>query len=581
MIKELILKNFRCFDDHTIPLNPLTVIVGRNNAGKSTIVEALRLVSIIASRYFNLMYKEPPKWLNFGIAERGVTPALKTNEFNFENVFNRYGKPPAVIQANYSTGESIKIYIGADNNVYAQLFDAENKQIKTKAQANKSPIPAVNILPQISPLLRNEKVINADYVKASMSSHLSSHHFRNQLTLLPKEYKKFKKLAEETWHLLRILDLRNENNELFQLIQDGDFVAEAGWMGHGLQMWLQTMWFLARVSIDSTIILDEPDVYMHADLQRKLIRMLKGQFKQTIIATHSIEIMAEVEPDNILVIDRSRESSYFASTLPAVQRIITQIGSVHNINLTRLWTSKKFLLVEGDDIDILKKLQNTLFPNTAQPFDTIPSKSLGGWGGWDYALASSLNLKNASEEKITIYCIFDRDYHTSEEIVERLRLAKEKGVELHIWSRKEIENYLIIPEAIVRIIKSAGRQGKPVPSTKEVLSQIEKITDNLYHETLGDIAEEIQKKNKGILFKSIQQKAVEYVKPNWESLDGRLTLVSGKKIISALSKWSQEFFGVSISSQRLSNELRKSEICPEMHKVIESIEINKPFFTSK
>ena len=50
MLSEISLRNFKCFSRHTIPLRAITVIVGRNNAGKSTIVEALRLVSLVASR---------------------------------------------------------------------------------------------------------------------------------------------------------------------------------------------------------------------------------------------------------------------------------------------------------------------------------------------------------------------------------------------------------------------------------------------------------------------------------------------------------------------------------------------------
>jgi hypothetical protein len=38
--------------------------------------------------------------------------------------------------------------------------------------------------------------------------------------------------------------------------------ADGSQMGHGLQMWLQTMWFLARVGYAACAILDEPDVYM-------------------------------------------------------------------------------------------------------------------------------------------------------------------------------------------------------------------------------------------------------------------------------------------------------------------------------
>jgi predicted ATPase len=114
------------------------------------------------------------------------------------------------------------------------------------------------------------------------------------------------------------------------MVQDYDFVSEVGWMGHGLQMWLQIMWFLARVSESETIILDEPDVYMHPDLQRKLIRFLIGRYKQVIIATHSVEIIAEVEPENILIIDKQKRRSNYANKLPSVQKIQLEAFTICN-----------------------------------------------------------------------------------------------------------------------------------------------------------------------------------------------------------------------------------------------------------
>ncbi|MCK4261039.1 MAG: AAA family ATPase [Halanaerobiales bacterium] len=46
MLTKLKLCNFRCFARHTIPLKENTIIVGRNNAGKSTIVEASNFVHL-------------------------------------------------------------------------------------------------------------------------------------------------------------------------------------------------------------------------------------------------------------------------------------------------------------------------------------------------------------------------------------------------------------------------------------------------------------------------------------------------------------------------------------------------------
>ena len=84
-------------------------------------------------------------------------------------------------------------------------------------------------------------------------------------------------------------------------------------MGHGLQMWLQTMWFLVQAKGSQTVILDEPDVYMHPDLQRKLVKTVQRSGQQLLLTTHSVEIMSEVAPENILVIDGARRSSAFAT----------------------------------------------------------------------------------------------------------------------------------------------------------------------------------------------------------------------------------------------------------------------------
>lgn len=101
MIKELRLENFRGFDDHRIPFNPrTTVVVGKNNAGKSTIVEALRLVSLI-TRYQRPEFRSVPSWLDRPRREKGVNPSLQNIELNLESAFHRYNNPPAIITCTF------------------------------------------------------------------------------------------------------------------------------------------------------------------------------------------------------------------------------------------------------------------------------------------------------------------------------------------------------------------------------------------------------------------------------------------------------------------------------------------------
>jgi hypothetical protein len=354
-------------------------------------------------------------------------------------------------------------------------------------------------------------------------------------------------------------------------VRDGNFVAEVAAMGHGLQMWLQTMWFLARVDSGCSIVLDEPDVYMHADLQRKLIRLIRGRYSQAIVATHSIEIMSEVTPGEIVIVDHRRQKSQSANSLPAVQDLIDRIGGVHNIQLARLWSSKKCLLVEGKDLGFLKQFQNKLFPDSNEPFDAIPHFSLGGWGGWNYAVGSSMLLKNSGGEKINVYCVLDRDYHSPKEINLRLKDAAVRNVQLRIWHRKEIENYLLVPSAIQRIIARETR-GSSAPSISELTAQLAAIAEKLKEDCIDGIMENLfaRKESKGP--KAANMRARKFVAAAWKKPAGPLLIVGGKKVLSKLSAWSQNKFAVSLSAAGIAAELTAAEIPDEVKLVVTEIE---------
>ncbi|MEN6551644.1 MAG: ATP-binding protein [Methanobacterium sp.] len=575
MIKELQLINFRCYRKHSIPFKKNTIIVGENNAGKSTIIEALRIVSIIASKYKHINYNKPPDWLDIPIGSKGVTPSLKKYDFHFESVSYRYNKQPAQIKAIFTTGESIEVYIGGEGKIFAVIKDKNKNAIKTIKEASATNLPEVLILPEVSPLPFEEKRLMKDYVKQNLFSRLSSSHFRNQLFIYEEQYEKFKQLVETSWKgcQIRSIDIDGSPNEekISLIVRDTDFSAEVGWMGHGLQMWLQIMWFLSFTEKNNIVIIDEPDIYMHADLQRKIIRLLLGkQYQQLIVATHSIEIISEVEPENILVVDKTKSMSRFTNTIPAVQRIIDNIGGVHNIQLTRLWKCKKCILVEGKDLKILRHFHNTLFPKSEIPIETIPNMSIGGWSGWDYAIGSSMFLKNNADETIYTYCILDRDYYTKDLIEERLKKAKDRGVKLHIWERKEIENYLIVPEAISRIINRETNLS--IRADKLIITeQIEKICNDLYNDTFDCIATQISDTNRRESQKA-NSKTRTIMDEYWKSIDGKLTLISGKEVLKRLSTWSQAEYHVSLSSEKIAKEMKEEEILPEMKKVILVIE---------
>lgn len=573
MLKELQLKNFRCFNDHTIPFKKLTIIVGKNSAGKSTVVEALRIISHVINKLGNLSAKEPPSWTNLPRVFRGISPSMRSFELFEKNIFHSYGEPPAKIAAKFSTGHRLEIYLGGDGRIHAVLFNNFGQAVTDRKAAKQFAASRFETLPQIGPLQKEEFLLRDSYVQDMAATHLASTHFRNQLNLSRNNFEKFKDLCQSTWPRLRILELQgtgSPESPLSLLVQDGSFVAECAWMGHGLQMWLQTMWFLVTAERAGTVVLDEPDVYLHADLQRKLVRQLRDRDRQTILCTHSIEIMAEAYPDQILVIDRTRLKSEFATTLPVVQSVLNQIGSAANIHLARLWNSKKCILVEGKDVSLLKILQDSLFPQSEEPIDRVPNFSVGGWGGWNKAKGMVEALKESVGNDINTFCIFDSDYFSSDEISKRNSDAKDLKIRLHIWKRKEIENYLVSPIILRALLRK--RKVAKLPSLKELEDLIEIHLANLKAETFDSIAAEIHRSHREIGHVSANQSARALLEGRWNTFDGRISVVSGKRLISSLSEHCKKIYGVSFSPTSLARVMKPEYIHSEVVMVITAIE---------
>ncbi|MGA2809608.1 MAG: AAA family ATPase [Terracidiphilus sp.] len=578
MLRQLRMQNFRCFDDHTVLFEPNVVAVGKNNAGKSSLVEALRLVAAVINRR-GAQFVSTPRWLDLSRFRKGIAPGISQLGLNLNGVFHRYGNPPATITATFRQGAIVNVYVGREETIFATI-QANSEWIDSAAKFLDLKLPWINVLPQIGPLLTEEYRLTDERVVAHLTSRLSSRHFRNQLLRMDSLFMEFKALAEETWHGLSINPIQEsvtkEGTLLSLPIRDGDFVAEVGWMGHGLQMWLQTIWFLSRIATDSTVVLDEPDVYMHPDLQRKLFRFTRGRFRQCIVATHSVEIMAEADPGNILIVDKKDKRSRYANNEPGVQVLIDQIGGIHNVHLARLWSARKFLLVEGKDIGLLKHFHSALFPDAELPLDAIPSLPIGGWSGWPYAVGSSMTLSNAVGDRVLTYCILDSDYHSEEEIRNRYIEAQNRGVNLHIWGRKEIENFLLQPRAIRRVLAARIKNGE-LPSVEELRQKILEICEAERRSIEDGFASALVQANRKLDLITANRSARDKVEKMWQSEDARFAIVSGKAVLSELSKWTQKEFDLAFGPPAIARQMAQSELPAELAGVIRAIEEGSSF----
>lgn len=151
-------------------------------------MDALRLVSVVTARYRTLGFRPVPDWVDLPAREVGVSPSIEGMEFNVQNLFHRYGDPPAIVTAAFKNGSSAKIYIGPEGRLHVVLIAADGQIVRNRGMAPEGFLPRVEIMPQVAPVQRTETILEPDYVRRNLSSVLAPAHFRNQLNILSERF---------------------------------------------------------------------------------------------------------------------------------------------------------------------------------------------------------------------------------------------------------------------------------------------------------------------------------------------------------------------------------------------------------
>lgn len=584
VLSSLELKNFKCFQKHIVRFNNTSFLVGANNAGKSTIIEALRLIGILQSRFKYLNYEYPPSELD------KVTQGLKCVKFSLDNLeipskalFYRYKSSPTnpvEIIGNFDNGTKLKIFLVEKHEVlsaYGIPYANGNNPIQNKREAFQSKIPSIAVLPQLTQLAINEKDLKGRTIRKALETNLSSSHFRNEVAYFHDYFDEFKKLAESTWEGLSLKSLEYHEEKYNFWIRDNNFVAEVAWMGSGLKMWLQIMWFLTKAKDMDILVLDEPDVYMHPDLQRKLAKLARLFKAQTILTTHSAELIAEVPPEEVVIVNKNRKESLPAPTLKAVQAVLNNMSSVHNLQLFRLWESRRFLIVEGKDLAYLSRIHEILYPDSKLILNTLPHMETRGFDNWERVEGGRAVFKNGLDEDVTIYCMFDRDYRPDSKLRERVNKALDLGMQPHIWVRKEIENYLISPKVITRIINKQKKQKDSALSVEHVEVEMSQIAENNREVAIGQIMDRLREVERDKEPSTLYDMAKKQLDSSWSSLEEKIQVIPGKLFLTAIARWAQDIYKVSLSPELLIRNFEKNDFCSEMKEVMTSIERLKDF----
>ena len=287
-------------------------------------------MATVAKKFATHKYVKTPSWAaEFGT---GISPSLDEVKLKPETVFFKYSNPPAVIKAVFENNSEITVFLGADGKIHAQAITPSGRDVEKRSLVGECEFTPLFILPQISPLQDSETVLRKQYVRKCIDTQLSSRHFRNQIRFMHEHFEDFCDLFQRTWDSIRVAEFdapeAKHEDELALMLREEGFVAEVSNFGHGLQMWLQIVWFLARTDSQSIVILDEPDVYMHPQQQRRMIELLRGRFQQCILSTHAPGILEQCQEAEILRLHRKLEMSSCELDSEAYESLLQRAADV-------------------------------------------------------------------------------------------------------------------------------------------------------------------------------------------------------------------------------------------------------------
>lgn len=575
MIKSIVLKNFRGFRDHTIDFTPFCLLIGQNNAGKTTLIEALRIAATAIEKVRSAKIVNAPTHFAPDITGPGFKFSLDTLDIENRGIhYNYESSEPAMIRVRYSNNCAIVIAIGEElSDNFCQFLLPGGKKIHLKNQMSGKFHP-IYVMPPIGSLLGEESQRDRRYLYKHINGYLSYRHIRNQMKDMPAEFSNFRESLIETWSSkLQVSDIEfaiGDGKSFYTLtIRDGPFVSEVALVGSGLQAWIQTIWFLSRVNNNAIVVLDEPDVYLHADLQRKLTKILSVErYRQTIVATHSMEMIADVSPGEIVSVNKRSQRSRALSSSAQAQSVVDAIGTNLNIQLSKLAEAGTIIFLEGKDYGYLDQIAFKKGYQFYDKFSKIPHFPVGGMNNWPRAALAARAFHSTSSGKVRGILFLDHDYKPDSVFDQIAEDAAKDSLAIKVWTRKEIENFFLDPKLIFSYIENRARHPVNEDAVRIVFDE---VIHNQIKELPELIAHGYQMGERGLALPTVMKRSKEFIaKKRGEGVSWN-DLICGKKAISAISARSQEEWGVQISPMSLCRHMTIEDVPIELSIAVDNI----------
>lgn len=480
MINSIRLTRFKQFKDTEFELRPFGVLMGENNSGKTTVLQAIWLA--LSSLHQGKLLTIDRKNLQIKVSSTGYYmfdfPFVPQGDLNslFYNKISREGSTydetsGTILEVVDERGNSFRLHL-------RELFKNLNVKLLTPAQELERPQ-----LQKYAPLyisgfsglnFQEERMFPATIETKIAAGDVQSI-VRNIVLDLrqhaPEKYRYLEKIMKEEFDF-RIKEVHYYGeDELFVFSEyeeskkEGNLGLEFSSCGSGIMQILQIIAVILRNCPEKTkvVLIDEPDAHLHEGLQVKfvniLMRMQQELGIQMILSTHSAAVIRSVEPEDVIPVLSDAAVNKGLSCSEDLQEVIE--AHLNTYELGRAKISGKLAFFENVGMDVLERMAQVLHIDVFSGVNTIPV--IRGWDHKDsFPFALNPVLDEVLDRKIEMHVVCNCDELPADE-AERLReLAEMNEVKLHLVSKRAIEACLIRKPTI-----EAGESTKPESEAEE------------------------------------------------------------------------------------------------------------------
>ena len=462
------IRNFKGFGDATrIELDHPAVLVGPNNCGKTTALQAIALWSQAVRTWFDRKGQAPPKERTAtGLNRLGVVavPVRSTRDY-WHNMAVRTGPRNipleiklGVLHNNRVEPVTMRFRCFGDETVYCTPDEATldiPEFIEAAARLN------VRLLYPMSGIETEEPIIQPGRMDVLLGQGQTAQVLRNLCLMVFREDRAAWSRIEKLMNRLFAVDLENPSEtgrgaiDLFYHQPEVRKPVDIALAGRGLQQMLLVLAYL-HSHPRSVLLIDEPDAHLEILRQRQAYVLLREiaalNDSQVVLVTHSEVILGEALDRNLTLLlgGRADELASKADIVAALRHY----GAEHYI---RARQRGYVLYVEGGtDLAVLQALATRLGHAAADVWDENANvyyvQDNYPEPDQDSALERVEEGFGLTPDKhffalrpmlpgLRGLAIRDRNGHRRED-------SDKGGLTTSYWRRYEIENYIVSPEVL-------------------------------------------------------------------------------------------------------------------------------------